>query len=90
MFLTYLKLKVMLFTLFVVAVPSIITIYTDLMVSKLISGADPFSVFINLFQYEWWKALLFLYFQSLVFTFLGSLFWNVGKVIFKNRDFFMM
>lgn len=80
------------FVLVIILVPTSITIYIDLLVTRLIVGIDPFTAIKLLLDFVWWKSLLYLYCQSLFLTFLISLFWNVGKVIYKkeNRDFFLM
>ena len=81
--LAYLKLKVILFIMVVIGIPTAITWYIDILVTGILIGTNPLSAV---------KLLLVVYFQSLVLTFLSSLFWNVGKVIFKkeNREFFLM
>ena len=90
--LAYLKLKVIMFVLVVVLIPTSITIYIDMLVTKLLVGTDPFTAIKLLLDFVLWKSLLFLYCQSLFLTFLISLVWNVGKVIYKkeNREFFLM
>ena len=90
LFLYYLKTKVILFVLLFIGTPTAMTIYINIGVTKLFFGTDPFTAMVELFSFVWWKSLLFLYLQSLFVTFLGSVFWNVGKVIYKNRQFFLM
>ena len=92
MFLTYLKVKVILFTLFVLGVPTTISVYVDLIGSRLILRTDPLDGLCTLLHYPWYAIFIFLIFQYVIFCFLGSLWFNIGKVLLKkeNRDFFLM
>ena len=89
-YLAYSKIRVILFTLFVLAIPTAVTYSFNRLIAALIFKTDIFEAFVRLLQEPLWKGFVFLYVQSLVGIFLYSLYFNMFKVICKEKNFFMM
>jgi hypothetical protein len=83
------KTKVVLFILILVVPFSYFLLYIDLFVTKLIFNIQYISMLRHLFEFSWWRIVIFSLIQYIVFTVLGSIYYHTGKVIIKNRDFFL-
>ena len=87
--LIYMKVKVILFSLFVLFVPTVITYCVDSIVALMMFRTDIIDAFAVLPHEPWYKGLCYFYIQSLCIVFLYSLYFNMIKTLFvKNRDFF--
>ena len=85
----YQKTKVILFILVLVLPFSFFLLYFDAVVTFLIFNIRDLTMLRFLFEFAWYKILIFSMIQYCVILLLSSIYYHVIKIIIKNKYFFL-
>ena len=83
------KLRVIFFILLLILPFSYLLLYFDHTITRILFSIDPEESLRHILDYSWWRVAIFIFLQYVVFTILGSIIYHTGKVIVKNKDFFL-
>ena len=85
----YQKTKVILFILILIVPFSFFLLYFDALFTFLLLNSQDLSILNHLFEFSWWRIMIFIFIQYSVLLVLGSILYYTTKIIIKEKDWFL-